>query len=557
MNTPSQTGSSDPSGRAATDPKPEVLHNGIELPHPWPPSTLDPESDAPIPVPYLQSPYRPEVVPIDVGRQLFVDDFLVAENTLERTFHQARKCAGNPVFKPETERELGDSVHGEEGCHGAAVYLGHGGLFYDPVEQHFKMFYTAGWRGPFSLATSTDLKTWKRRGQLLPEGLSWTASTLDVSGSDHSVWLDPLAANPAERLKFLTCWKHAPSEQCPRDFSHSLHVSDGATFSAGIPTSIVAGDYCSFFFNPFRGKWCFSIKQGNARGRIRYYFESTEFLHGADWSKAVYWTGADRLDQPEPPDRYPGAGDAPQLYSLNAVAYESLMVGMHYIHRGPDNRDCEEGKFPKLLDLELGFSRDGFHWDRPDRRGFITGARSEGVWDRAYLHSTTGIFVIVNDQLVFPYCGFSGVTPDGLRSMYSGASIGLATLRRDGFASLDAGDEPGTLTTRLIRFDGEFLFVNVAAPQGSLTAEVLDQEHQPIPGFTHADCLPIRADGTREPVRWRQGDSLGRLAGQPVRFRFRLTCGQLYAFWVSRTRHGQSGGYLAAGGPGYAGHRDA
>jgi hypothetical protein len=35
--------------------------------------------------PYLTSP--PEVIPIDVGRQLFVDDFLIAETTLKRTFH--------------------------------------------------------------------------------------------------------------------------------------------------------------------------------------------------------------------------------------------------------------------------------------------------------------------------------------------------------------------------------------------------------------------------------------------------------------------------------------
>ena len=35
-----------------------------------------------------------------------------------------------------------------------------------------------------------------------------------------------------------------------------------------------------------------------------------------------------------------GEGDPPQLYSLAAVAYESLMVGMHQIHRGPKNEIC-------------------------------------------------------------------------------------------------------------------------------------------------------------------------------------------------------------------------
>ncbi len=43
-------------------------------------------------VPYLQSP--PSVIPIDVGRQLFVDDFLIEKTDLERTFHAAEKYSG-------------------------------------------------------------------------------------------------------------------------------------------------------------------------------------------------------------------------------------------------------------------------------------------------------------------------------------------------------------------------------------------------------------------------------------------------------------------------------
>jgi len=62
----------------------EVLYNGIELPPEWPP-TVDWETikaRRPLPTPpYLKRP--PSVIPIDVGRQLFVDDFLVAQSTLK------------------------------------------------------------------------------------------------------------------------------------------------------------------------------------------------------------------------------------------------------------------------------------------------------------------------------------------------------------------------------------------------------------------------------------------------------------------------------------------
>jgi len=38
-------------------------------------------------------------IPIDLGRQLFVDDFLIEKTDLKRTYHQAKKFEGNPVFK--------------------------------------------------------------------------------------------------------------------------------------------------------------------------------------------------------------------------------------------------------------------------------------------------------------------------------------------------------------------------------------------------------------------------------------------------------------------------
>ena len=532
----------------------EALYNGIVLPDAWPPQHLKPDGK-PMPVPYLQFP--PKVIPIDVGRQLFVDDYLVESTDLKRTFHHAKKYEGNPVFKAETTRELGPSTQGEGGQE-ATTFTGQGGVFYDPTDKLFKLFYVAGWRGPLSLATSPDMIHWTRPelnlaggNALLPEGLAWTGPELKTGGSDNCVWLDLNATDPAQRIKFLTCWMHVPANQRPKGFHHSLHVSDGRSWSPGVPTGM-ADDYCSFFYNPFRNKWCFSIKQGTSRGRSRYYSESDEFLKGADWSNSVFWTSADELDLPEPEGRYPGAGEPAQLYSLNAVAYESLMVGMHYIHRGPNNGICDKGKFPKLVDLELGFSRDGFHWDRPDRSGFVVGSRTEGAWDRGYLHSTAGMFVVLNDQLVFPYMGTSGIAPNGKRGMYTGGSIGLATLRRDGFASLDAGAVAGTLTTRPVTFKGKQLFVNVNAPQGELRVQLLDSSGQVL-----ATSKPLAGDTTKQRVEWTHGQSdLAKWTGQPVRFRFQLSNGQLYSFWVSEDAGGASNGYVAAGGPEFSGVRD-
>ena len=52
----------------------ETLYNGIVLPDAWPPRRTMAElrSGEVMKVPYLEQ--KPEVIPIDVGRQLFVDD---------------------------------------------------------------------------------------------------------------------------------------------------------------------------------------------------------------------------------------------------------------------------------------------------------------------------------------------------------------------------------------------------------------------------------------------------------------------------------------------------
>ena len=76
----------------------EVLYNGLVLPSPWPPQPAAWPYPDPVPPPYLVSP--PTVIPIGAGRQLFVDELLIEETTLHRSFHLAEYYPGNPVLRP-------------------------------------------------------------------------------------------------------------------------------------------------------------------------------------------------------------------------------------------------------------------------------------------------------------------------------------------------------------------------------------------------------------------------------------------------------------------------
>jgi hypothetical protein len=172
---------------------------------------------------------------------------------------------------------------------------------------------------------------------------------------------------------------------------------------------------------------------------------------------------------------------------------------------------------------------------------------------------------VVGDELRIYFTGFSGISPKNGTRPYAGSSTGLATLRRDGFVSMNGPGEAmrtveprirGTLTTRTVTFSGRRLFVNAKVKVGALRAEVLDPAGRPIEPFTLANCVPVTSDPTKQPVVWKHGGDLRGLAGKPVRLRFEMTSGELYSYWVSRDESGASRGYVAAGGPGFTGSTD-
>lgn len=518
----------------------ESLYNGIVLPEIWPPRDFDPAATQPRPVPWLQNP--PKVVPISIGRQLFVDDFLIAHTTLQREFHSAQKFAGNPVFRAETALEQAN--------HLPLAAPKSGGVWWDPADLVFKMWYEAGWLGASAYATSVDGIHWNRptfdvvpgTNQILPE----------LRPDSSTVFLDHATTDPNQRFKMFL---RPPDESTGATPGYAMASADGVHWSTPQTTGF-SGDRSTIFYNPFRRKWVFSLRFVEG-GRVRRYHEHADFFEAAKWQKGepVFWARADELDPP-----LPDVGQTPQLYNLDAVAYESLMLGLFEIHRGPTNEECITTGTPKATDLTIAFSRDGFHWHRPDRRPFIAGTRKPGDWDRGYVQSVGGVCLIVGDELWFYYIGFQGdqtnLHPDWRKNgMYANGSTGLAKLRRDGFASMNAGASGGILTTRPVIFEGSHLFVNVDCPNGELRAEILNEAGEVIAPFSLENSARAQTDSTCCELKWFR--DFNELRGQPVRFRFHLTNGRLYAFWISNEACGASQGYVAAGGPAFTGATDS
>jgi len=517
----------------------ETLYNGITLPAEWPPRLADfPEN--PVAPPYLASP--PALIPIDVGRQLFVDDFLIESTTLKRTFHAAEYHAASPVLKPDQPWESSGR--------GPAVMPFSDGVWFDAKEKLFKMWYYAGHGGGQTCyATSKDGIRWEKpKLDVVPD----TNIVLKGGRDSNTVWLDHNATDPQQRFKMAVYRGNFELLQSG-DGIHWTKAGDGAK----------TGDRSSFFYNPFRERWVFSIRSGSKRGRSRHYWETKDFFsftpQVSEKKEPVVWVASDNADW-----KRDDLLTQPQLYNLDCAAYESVLVGLFSVWRG-DYRGAKQT--PKAIELNqlgrpkqnsicIGFSRDGFHWDRSNRQSFCPVSEKMGDWNWGNVQSVGGCCLVVGEKLYFYISGRAGKSYPGCNYNDAGASTGLAVLRRDGFASMDAGDEAATLTTRPVRFSGKHLFVNLAAPKGELRVEVLDRDGKVIKPFTRENCTPLRADKTLQAVKWKGARDLSKLAGQPVKFRFHLRNGRLYAFWVSPDASGASHGYVAAGGPGFTSPKD-
>jgi hypothetical protein len=519
----------------------EVLYNGIKLGAPWPPDNryLSPELVEP---PYLADP--PAVIPIDLGRQLLVDDFLIEESSLARTFHRAEYHPANPILRPDTAWERRDEYADRTRTKpNPSAMVFSDGVFYDPAERRFKMWYMGGYNMNTCLAVSADGVAWERPMLDVYPG---TNIVMAVARDSNTVWLDH------DNLESLGRYKMAFYNGSENALL--LHASPDGVHWTPLGKSGTPGDRSTFFWNPFRQTWVFSIRADvDGKQRHRRYFETRSFSR-AHWAlgEPPVWIGADSRDLWRPEFNTP-----PELYNLDCVGYESLMLGLFTVWHGEHN-DRE-----KPNDISLGFSRDGFHWSRPSRDAFIGVSEQPGDWNWANVQSAGGGCLVVGDRLYFYVSGRQGEKGTNRPGV---CSTGLATLRRDGFASLTDDvttpqpvrarqSPPSSVTTRPLRFSGSQLFVN-AAVAGSLRVEVLDREGRVIEPYSAANAVPVTGDATRMAVRWRSGASLKSLAGETVRFRFILAKGRLYSFWVSASPSGASGGYVAAGGPGFRHGRD-
>ena len=111
--------------------------------------------------------------------------------------------------------------------------------------------------------------------------------------------------------------------------------------------------------------------------------------------------------------------------------------------------------------------------------------------------------------------------------------LGLATLRADGFVSLDAGLREGIICTKPFFSTGEKLIINArCGEKGYIDVEMLDPLQDPWAGFTREECDRFIGDEVDHVVTWGGRSAVNTIVGY-TRVRFHMKDAELYSFRVA------------------------
>ena len=462
--------------------------------------------------------------PIQIGnsKQLFIDDFVIDSlNNLTKTVHHPERYHENPVLTGTEpwERWLLE-VNGRP-------------VLYDEETQEFKMWYgahlidrTAPSHTRFKVcyAVSKDAVHWTRPnlGQVEWEGsgnnniLKWGENWM----RRPNVIKDLQDPDPDRRFKMtyvdVIGGRTAIAKAYSKDGIHWQLNGDGKPWFRAEHNSNLLG------WDPRSGKYVIyprvpgpPTSDGQSASAAIGRSTSTDFVTWSEPQTVLAPTSADR---------------GKDFKGLAAFVYGDVYLGFLWVFERNQTADAE-----------LAFSRDCLRWQRISPGEFFFRRGPPGSWDSEMILPVAP--VVFADKIWIYYSGWNlpyteqameraqaGWVEDGRRMQ---RAIGLATLRLDGFVSLDAGEQLGTLTTKALEVPGGRLMVN-AAVRRELRAEILDDSAKVLPGYSVVDCEPIRADGIEQTIRWKGKPNLNALRGKSIKLRFLLSDGSLYAFWFDR-----------------------
>ena len=459
---------------------------------------------------------QPEDTPLRIGNslQLFVDDFLIESmKGTERKLQPPMPAGVALRFDKPWEGNVSAYVT----------------IFRDGNK--FRMYY----RG--SSDPSYTRKSALQPGEALlpkhpdftcyaesPDGINWTKPSLgliDFQGSrqnniilaeneataNFSPFFDTNPSAPAsERYKAVGGGSKGLIAFHSADAIHWQQISDQRIITDGAFDSLNV-----VFWDAFRNEYVAIYRDFLQGTRTIKHATSKDFLH---------WTTGEWADY--------GAAPAEQLYTNATIPYFRapqiyLAFPKRYIPWRKIYSDAPENGVSEAVFMS---SRDGVHWDRRFLEAFVRPGRDPLDWIHRTHMIATGVLATAPDELSIYI---------SRHYTYPSAFLQRLTLRTDGFVSVHAGYQGGTLTTKPLFIEGNQLVLNYATSAfGSIRWEIQDVNGNPLPGFGLDQTQPISGDEIEHPIRIQSAKEKAsqRLNTRPVKLHFVLRDADLYSLQV-------------------------
>ena len=223
-------------------------------------------------------------------------------------------------------------------------------------------------------------------------------------------------------------------------------------------------------------------------------------------------------------------GDSPpeHLYKNAAQPYFRaphlyLMFPKRFV---PERKAIDAHPHPGVSDAVFMSSHDGYHWDRRFMEAFLRPGTDPDNWTERNMYIGPNVVPTGQDEMSLYYME---------HYRRSSVRIRRATLRTDGFVSVNASYAGGEFVTKPVAFEGEALVLNYATSAvGSVHVEIQDADGKPVPGCSLAESSEIYGDEIERVVAWKEGSDVSPLTGHPVRLRFVLRDADLFAMRFCR-----------------------
>ncbi len=444
-----------------------------------------------------------ELRPLREGTELFVDDHQVeSASNLTRVIHQALKL-DKPVVVPDKPWE------------GNRTAI-QGTVLRDRDSGQLQMWYAAG---GLAFATSADGVHWDKPELPYVQHEGRPTNLLFTGGNLNVVIYDPDDPDASKRYKGLDSKRPGL-----HDFL-GYYSADGFVWHEYETSPLLnfGSENISGMRDPATGKYLLFVRPhppkpfptGLEQKRIIALSTSDDFLH---WSKPQWIVTPDDTDDAWVTDP---SQQRTEFYGMMGFAYGTQYLGMVpvlWVEKVQEKTDPHQSRIDGPMEAQLVHSRDGMHWERSDPRDSVI-ARGPYDYDAGCVFLLSSRPVIMGDQVWLYYTGLT--TKHGGTTPPKKGAIAVAMWRLDGFASLDAGEQPGVLVTKPIAGRGGVLEVNADAGRGSVTVEMIDASGNAI-----ADSVTLTGDSVRHRV-YQQAPS-----NRAYRLRFTLTHASLYSYTI-------------------------